>query len=203
MGYYYPNGEEEWDAKYSVSGEVKAEIQEFAGLKEVFLVEYDTSLGRTHQGYNSTKYVKHPMDSKELLDVLISVDIKNPEVVLRKKYLLENIEGLCELGYLVRENSELRVDIPVINTESYELLKSMMDSSKRELLEVLTPLGKLMCEKGYVKVPEHIKSVPKFYKYYPCMVSLPMTIVYEAVEKGMFLKGVNENVPAALIVIDK
>ena len=52
-------------------------------------------------------------------------------------------------------------------------------------------------------LPSHLKSVPKWLRYMFCGDSVPMMVIHKAREKGLFMDGVNYQVPASLLVYEK
>ena len=105
-------------------------------------------------------------------------------------------------GFLRRED-KLQLDIPVLSrTEHQEectLSWKCAEQIAAHTRDVLVPVF----QNGYVKLPPHLKSVPKWQQYMYCGNSVPMMVIHKAKEKGLFMEGVDYPVPASLLVFEK
>ena len=111
-------------------------------------------------------------------------------------------DSLTLQGFLKQEK-ELELDIPAISLTEYRelcgLASAYVPKVTSRVQEVLLPLF----ESGYVRLPSHLKSVPKGQQYMFCCSSIPMAVILQAKEKGLLLKGVDYPVPAALLILEK
>lgn len=91
----------------------------------------------------------------------------------------------------------------MLNGEEYreecQLASEYEERVAQNVTEVLLPVFR----SGYVRLPGHLKSVPKWQQYMYCGDSVPMAVIYQAREKGLFLKEAEYPVPAALLVYKK
>ncbi|MCI9438725.1 MAG: RNA polymerase sigma factor [Lachnospiraceae bacterium] len=180
--------------KYGVDGETGFEERNFRDARYLEGRGYGTFLGGQHVDYERmAQYVKWFYELQEKIPV--------EESALSAR-LLQDAESLIEQGFLRRAES-LELDIPAISRAEYQEECSLSGEYAEKIAvrirEVLLPIF----ESGYVRLPAHLKSVPKWQQYMFCGDSVPMAVIYKAMEKGLFLDGVKEPLPAFLMVYDK
>lgn len=197
MGQQYPPGydfekdEDFW--KYGISGEAGTEIKNFRDTKYLELRKYDTALGEYPNCFFKAEYVKW------LYELLAGVPADLSAV---GDNVMEATESFIESGVLKRKTS-LEIDIPILAQAEYrdecDLASQYEKTVSADIRDVLLPVFNT----GYVKLPPHLTSVPKWQQYMFCGDSVPMAVIHKAVEKGLFLNGVNYPIPATILVIDK
>ncbi len=101
MGSRYP-ADYDWDKNYyhnnSISGECAVSLPEYCGHKKITLCDYDCALGRTHQGYSSTKYMKHSMTRTDTLKMMYAIHTDSlDDLPVINIHCFENIEGYTKL----------------------------------------------------------------------------------------------------------
>lgn len=179
--------------KYGISGEVSNESKNFRDAKYLALRNYDTALGRFPNRFSREKYVKW------LYEILTGVSAELSSV---GDHVLEAAESFLESGILKRDPT-LEIDIPTLSRAEYrdvcELVTQYEKVVSAEIHDVLLPVFNT----GYVKLPPHLKTVPKWQQYMFCGDSVPMAVIHKAIEKGLFLKNVDHPVPASILVIEK
>ncbi len=190
-------------SKYVISGEASYTIENYCGLKKVALCDYDTLLGRTHQGYNDTRYVKHTMSAEEVTKMLYAIiSDKHDDLPMISNKCFENIEGLIKLGFLAKDESgKVICDIPVIKMndrwDMYKLSDKYIDIIAEKFHDEL-----MMFMRNPVRTPAHITSTPKWQKYMWCFNSFPMITILNAKNDGLFLSGI-DTAPAIYIAIEE
>lgn len=200
MGMQYPAGyrreddEEFW--KYGINGEAGYEERNFRDTKHLESREYGTSFG----GYpDGTYYERESSYVKWFCELWENVPAEESAVSAQ---VLQDAESLIEHGFLRREGT-LKLDIPALDRTEYQeecsLASVYADRIAGQTREVLLPVF----ESGYVRLPSHLKSVPKWQQYMFCGDSVPMMVIYKAREKGLFMSGVDYPVPASLLVYEK
>ena len=116
--------------------------------------------------------------------------------------MLEASKQFIESGIL-RRSPALALDIPTLSPAEYrdecELTVQYEPSLRADIRERLLPVFR----SGYVKLPPHLKGVPKWQQYLFCGDSVPMAVLYKAQEKGLFLQAVDYPLPAAVLVAEK
>lgn len=179
--------------KFGIDGEAGTEIKNFRDAKYLKLRKYDTELGKYPNCYFKAEYVKW------LYEILYGVSKEESAV---SYHVLEAVESLVESGVLIK-NDALGLDIPVLTRSEYhdecELASEHEQKLSRDIHDVLLPV----LNTGYVKLPPHLNSVPKWQQYMYCCNSVPMAVIHKAIEKGFFLANVDYKVPASILVVEK
>lgn len=167
--------------------------QNFRDTKSLEIWIYGTSFGTYLDTYQAQYYVKW---FYELWD-----EIPTEESAV-SSHVLQETDALINYGFL-RLEDKLRLDIPVLSrtehqeecTLSWKCAEQMTARTRDVLLPVF--------QSGHVKLPSHLKSVPKWLRYMFCGDSVPMMVIHKAREKGLFMDGVDYPVPASLLVYEK
>ena len=179
--------------KYSISGEAGTELKNFRDAGYLALFKYDTALGRYPNEYFKAEYVRWLYELWQQIP---------PEASAAGERVFQAAEGLLESGVLRRKDGALALDIPVLTRAEYRgegaLASQHQAALYRRIREVLLPVF----ENGYVRLPAHLHSVPKWQTYMHCGDSVPMAVIHNAVEKGRFLAGHGGALPACLLVYD-
>jgi RNA polymerase sigma factor (sigma-70 family) len=193
---YPPNYDYQNDSefqKYGISGEATTEIKNFRDAKYLALRKYDTELGKCPNSYFKAEYVKW------FYELLSGISREESTV---GDNVLESADSFIESGVLVL-NGTLELDIPVLTHSEYrdecKLASEHEQKLSRDIHDVLLPVF----NSGYVKLPTHLKSVPKWQQYMFCGDSVPMAVILKAIEKGLLFTNVDCKVPASILVIEK
>lgn len=197
MGMQYPAGyhwEDDRDfRKYAINGEMGYTEHNFKDTKSLEIWIYGTSFGKYIDNYQAHNYVKWFYELWE------KVPMEESAV---SSHVLQDAENLISWGFLRRDDT-LQLDIPVLSrTEHQEeciLESKYAEQMAARVREVLLPVF----ESGYVRLPSHLKSVPKFQQYMYCGDRVPMMVIHKAKEKGLFLDGVDYPVPASMLVYER
>lgn len=189
-GYDFKKDHEFW--KYGIDGESGTELKNFRDTKYLALRKYDTELGKYPNCYFKAEYVKW------LYELLSGVPRDESSV---GENVLEASESFIEYGIFKRTTS-LEIDIPVLTHSEYRdecnLAAEYEKSVSANIHDVLIPIFK----SGYVRLPPHLRSVPKWQQYMFCGDSVPMAVIHKAKEKGLFMNGIDYPVPASILVIE-
>lgn len=189
--------------KYVINGEHSYIIEDYCGLKKLALCGYDTILGRTHQGYNDTRYVKHPMNAEEVTKMMYAIiSDKHDDLPMISNKCFENIEGLINLGFLAKDESgKVICDIPVIKMDDrwdmYKLSEKYIDIISKKFHDEII---KFM--RNPVRTPAHITGIPKWQRYMWCFSSFPIMTILNAKNDGLFLDGI-DTAPALYIAVEE
>ena len=209
MGSRYPadydySGEQSAYLNYMISGVSETTLMEYCGLSRISLCEYDCLLGKTHKGYcgNSVKYKMSGMEVMKMLYAIYSGEEDSLPMI--NMHCFENVEGFEALGYMTRnEQGKLVCDVPVLGLNESRKLYELAEKHSKQIQETYhDEIMQLM--QHPVKLPSHLKSVPKWQQYMHCCSTFPMRVIMNAHENGLFLAGRNlkENpVPAVLLEI--
>lgn len=178
--------------KYNISGEIGTVIKNFRDAKYLELRKYDTELGECPHRYFNEEYVKW------FYEILSCVPGDESSV---RDNVIADSEDLIESGILKR-NDSLEIDLPILSLSEYRdecnLAAQYVKALSEDIHDVLIPIFNF----GYAKLPDHLKSVPKWQQYMFCGNSVPMAVIHKAIEKGLFLKGVDYPVPASILIVE-
>lgn len=209
MGSRYPanydySGEQSAYLNYMISGESENTLADYCGLSWIKLCEYDCLLGKTHKGYcgNSVKYTMSGMDVMKMLYAIHGGGEETLPII--SMHCFDNVEGLEKMGYLSRnEQGKLICDVPVLKMNERWKLYELSERYDNMIAEKYhDEIMQLM--QHPVKLPSHLKSVPKWQQYMQCCSTFPMRVIMNAHENGLFLadRNLEENpVPAVLLAI--
>ena len=210
MGSRYPgsyNWNESTYQKYYISGEACNSLQNYCGLKEIVLCEYDSELGKTHQGYCSLNHMNYSMSGIDVMKMHYAIYLgKEEDLPIINLHCFDNIQGFQYLNFLRKDdNARVVVDIPVISmAERWRIYEISEKFSNIIAKKYHSEFMKLMQNK--VKVPKHLTSVPDFQKLMHCCSTFPMQVILRGKKDGLFLKEHNFDnypVPAIFIAIEK
>lgn len=183
---------EELFLKYNINGQAGNMDRNFRDTKFLQILLYDTALG------NLPDHKWIPEYKKWFYELWKKVPAGESAV---SAHVLEDAEILIEHGFLRREDT-LELDIPVLTTEEYQeeglLWEVYVEKIAARVRKVLQPIF----ENGFVKLPAHLKDVPRWQQYMFCGNRIPMALICRAREMGLFLEGVDYPVPAALLIYE-
>ncbi len=114
--------------------------------------------------------------------------------------MIEALPALEGVGLLSSDNDSWHVDIPVLTSEEYDTLVSMIRNATKRLLSELGSDYSKYLKNNMVDVPPHLNSVPDLFRYIPATDYIVMAIVREAYERGLHLDGVDYCCPPAVLV---
>lgn len=191
--YRYEQDRELWMC--DVSGEFGYPVRRFRDAASVELRGYDTGLGR----YNNGCFEDQLEYAKWFYELLTEIPQEESAV---RDHVLQTAGNLVDSGILRREGG-LKLDLPALTLTEYweesSLISAYVGTLAGKVREVLLPVF----ETGRVKLPAHLKSVPKWQRYMYCGDKVPMAVICEARKKGLFLEGADYPLPAVLLVYEK
>ena len=207
MGNRYP-ADYDYDrcsySKYNVSGEGGGYFGLLPGAASVGLFDYDTDdkvLGRSHSAYHSAG---SSCDARECVIKLLYAAYRDDESLLRgiPGKTLENLDTLQCLDYLERTpEGKLKLNIPVVSQEEKDTFCGLANEYANKLAETCHEefIGMI---RHPVKVPKQIQNdVPGFLLYLNTYCYFPAAVILEARNRGRFLKGCDQPIPAVLMVV--
>lgn len=194
MGLQYPaDYRNENDAefrKYGINGETGAEIRNFRDTKSVNLRIYGTALGEYPDYSGMEEHVKW------FYELYKGVSGDQSAV---GAHMLQEADSFIRSGILKKDGT-LKLDIPVLTGDEYRDECALAAEYERKVAEKIREVLLPVFNSGYVKLPEHLKSVPKWQCYMYCGDRVPMAVIHKAVREQLFLDGAEEPIPAALLV---
>ncbi|BCN30938.1 RNA polymerase sigma factor [Anaeromicropila herbilytica] len=185
-----PKEKEFW--KYSVSGEAGIEIHNYRDSRSIELRKYDTQLGKVPEKYFNEQYLKW------FYELHTNVPYDKSSV---GENVIQASELLIESGIL-KMNDSLQLDLPILSRREYLEERNLSEQYSKKLSRSIHDVLTSLFQGGYVKLPSHLTSVPKWQQYMYCSESVPMAVIYKAMDKRLFLKDVNYPVPAAILVVE-
>lgn len=198
MGMQYPAGycqkkdSEFW--KYGVDGEMGYTERNFRDAKDIELREYGTSLGWFTLNHSDVSYYV-----KWFYELAEKVPAEKSVV---HDHVLQDADWLIECGFL-RRGETLELDIPVLAREEYADECALAEKYKKRIAACIREVLLPVFESGYVKLPAHLKSVPKWQQYMFCGDSVPMAVILKAREKKLFLEEADYPLPATVLIYEK
>jgi len=197
MGQQYPSNydfkkdQEFW--RYAIDGEAGTWIRNFRDTKNIGLRHYGTELGKFPYRYFKEEYVKW------FYELMTNIPREKSSV---GDHVLQAAEDLIESGILLKEPT-IALNIPILNLTEYQDEKNLSRSYHKKLSQDIRDIYITLFEDGFVKLPSHLNSVPKWQQFMFCGDSVPMAVIHNAIERGLFLKDVDYPVPASVFVIER
>lgn len=179
--------------KYRIDGETSFRIKNFRNMKYLELRKYDTCLGGFPSCYLKPDYLKW---FYELASNISGEDSSVDDSVL------EAVPCFLENAILAKADS-LKLDIPVMTFSEYQDECNLAYQYGKKLSQALRDPLRSVFDTGCVRLPSHLKSVPKGLQYMYCCDSMPMAVILKATEKGLFLANTDDPIPAAVLVFER
>lgn len=211
MGSRYPadyNWEKDfWYGKYCINGECEATLESYDNKGNVTLGAFDTMLGKNFQGWNDSRYVKHPLEALTLTKILYAIySGKEEQIPVIDADFFDNIEGLTNLSILTKDqNGKIIIDIPVITMNDRWEIYKLSEKYDNLIFESFQDNFKKLVDNP-VKLPSHLKSVPDWQRYMHCSSLINMMIIENAHKNGLFLAGrdlIKNPAPAVFLAIEE
>ena len=206
MGTRYPANydyDKSPQSEYGISGEAGGNYEHLLGARMIGLYDYDTkALGKTHSAYHC---VGNWSDAREsVMKFLYAVYCDNESFLPSiSQKLLTNIDTFIELDFVERSaDGRLILNVPVLSLREkgqfYELMGSYTDKLCTAFHDQFITMIK-----NPVAVPKQIQAdVPDFLRYINTCCYFPSALIYEARERGLFLKGYEKPVPPVILFVD-
>lgn len=206
MGTRYPANydyDKSPQSEYGISGEAGGNYENLLGARMIGLYDYDTkALGKTHSAYHC---VGNWSDAREsVMKFLYAVYCDNESFLPSiSQKLLTNIDTFIELDFVERSaTGKLILNVPILSMDEkkqfYELMGAYFDVLCTEFHDSFITMIK-----NPVMVPKQIQAdVPDFLRYINTCCYFPSALIYEARERGLFLKGYEKPVPPVILFVD-
>ena len=187
---------------YEISGEAGGSIDHLPGASRVGLFDYDTdALGHSHTVYRFSDNFDEAREG--MIKLLYGVYIDNESILSGiPKRLLDNMDTFLELDFLERlPDGKLKLNVPVLSNVDKKAFYDLMEEYADKLSKAFHD-DYLKMIKNPVIVPKHLqKDVPGFLRYLNTCCFFPSALIYEARNRGLFLKGYDKPVPPVLMVV--
>ncbi len=189
---------------YTVMGghRTVGETEEFFGSKELRLCEFDTTLWDNPRRFNVCG-----MDNyfKEIYRYLWCIyNSISPERASISNLIIENTQNIIDCtGLIVRENGEIKVDIPVIDKNVYCRIEEIVSSAISRLDVYIGKDFEKFLDYKQVSIPSHVQNVIPSHRKNPSAIYFVMACVRKAYETGLHLHDVDYCCPPVVLVYDK
>ncbi len=190
---------------YEISGEAGSGFGNWSGAKWVALYDYDTDdevLGKSHSAYRCAGTFG---EAREGVTKLLYAVYRNDESFLSgiSQKVIENIEVFLKLDLVERTaDGKLQLNVPVLDMEEKKAFYRMMEEYSVKLTEAFHDEYTKMIQNPVI-VPKQIRQdVPGFLQYLNTCCYFPSALIYEARQKGLFLKGYEKPAPAVVMEIE-
>lgn len=195
MANHYPaNYDYQTDAdywKYSVNGEFGSDMLDVYGLKLLGIRCWSTELGEIPSNFTNKQYIKW----------MYELYLGESSGTLESK-VLESADALIDCG-LLKKDGAVTIDIPVLTQAEYNAEKQLAAEMGAPIMEKLHATLAEMIRRTCVKIPAHLKSVPKWQQYFLSRDSLAMAFIFHAFEDGIVAGNANYRLPAAVLIVEK
>lgn len=178
--------------KYEISGEYGVGTDNVYDLRTLELRGYDTSIGQYPGKYKKADYVKW------LYEIFNGTKTSYPA-----DYIIESIPDMMDLGILNKADDKLEFLLPVVEKSEYIEEKKLAGEYKEKISGNIHNIMEALLETGYVYLPKHLTSVPKWLQYMYCANCIPMAVIYRAMEEGLLLNRSDAHLPALILVYEK
>ena len=168
---YDENNDIIWD--YSISGEAGIEIKNFREAKKLQIRKYDNALGKYPNNYFSENYLRWFYELYKQV---------NEDESAVSSHISETAEDLIEAGILQKDD-KLALAIPVLTSAEYFELKTLSSEFLKKVSQNISDELIKLYQTDYVKLPKHLKSVPKWQQYMFCDSFVAIAVIRKAIEK--------------------
>lgn len=200
MGSLYPHSYDYKNCPYSryfVSGEAVHTQNNVFDAKEISMCSYDTDPSVLGVNY---KDISNPSYPKLLYSVYLG---KTEALEMLDRKLIEDIDTMLDDNLMIRdEDGKLKINIPVITMSDRWTLYSISNKYEKEIVDKYKDkIAGLI--KNPVKLPGHLKSVPKWLRYLECCSFFPAAVICEAKDRGLFLEGYDRPAPTVMLCVER
>lgn len=189
--------------EYGISGEAGGNYENFLGVRMIELYDYDTkALGKTHSAYHC---VGNWSDAREsVMKFLYAVYCNNDSFLSGiSQKLLANIDTFIDLDFVERSaDGKLILNVPVLSMVEKRQFYELMGVYTDKLYTIFHDQFIKMI-KNPVIVPKQIQAdVPDYLRYLNTCCFFPSALIYEARERGLFLKDYEKPVPPVIMFVE-
>lgn len=190
-----------WDkspySPYGINGEWGNGIFDFLDAKYITLNDYDTVLCNAHSLFDGMA------DKSPAIKMLYSVYKDNKDAFSAvDKICIDRTDKFIDMGFLSRNaEGKLICEVPIISQKErakhYELCEKYIDEIYDKFHDSFMPLMKKP-----LAMPSHVKNYLKWMRYDKCCCFLPMMIILNAKEDGIYLKGADKPEAAVYMSVE-
>ncbi len=170
------------------------------GTRRIRLYEFDTTLWDSphRYGFSSELYFKHIIPFLWCLYADIPIEEKLGAEIPNE--LISHMPTLERLGLIGNTHNKPCVKIPVLKKTEYEELCTVIKRGTEKIKSAIGAEFTSFITSMKTPIPRHLNSVPELFRYQEATRYFVMSIVREAYDKGLHLKGVDYCCPPVILV---
>lgn len=186
--------------KYGYSGRRDDYYENYLSVKKIQLYEYSNYLAP--EWLRDMPYKR--MESKDLVSLLYIIHSKmNPNDTGIDLKILENIFSLTERGMFYKDDNDLKVDLPIIDSANFKEMSEIKKTTATKIADSIQIPFNAHIKTVKLEIPKHLKSVPEQKLYMQGVFGIPMAVINEAIDRKLFWQDIDFPCPASVFVIDK
>ncbi len=167
--------------------------------KRIRLYEYDTTLWDSPHRFGDV----YKLYFKHIIPLLWSIyDGVSLETLDIPNEFISYIPTLERLGMIGHAGDKLCVEIPVLKKVEYDEICAVIKAATEEIKAAIGEEFTAFIASMKTPIPKHLTSVPELYRYMEATAYFVMSIIREAYEKGLHLKGVDYCCPPVVLVFE-
>ncbi len=185
-------------SEYAIHGGHRtSEALAASGTRRVRLYEFDTTLWDSphRYGFAYELYFKHIIPFLWCIYADIPLE-ERPEI---PNELISNMPTLERLGMIGNTQNKPCVKIPVLKKVEYDELCAIIKNTTEEIKSAIGEEFTSFIASMKTPIPKHLTSVPELFRYHEATNYFVMSIVREAYNKGLHLKGVDYCCPPVVM----
>ena len=156
--------------------------------KRIRFYEFDTTLWDSPHRYGGAYelYFKHIIPL--LWSIYDGISLETSDI---PNEFISYIPTLERLGVIGHTEDKLCVNIPVLKKTEYDEVCAVIRNATEEIKTAIGEEFTTFIASMKTPIPKHLTSVPELFRYHEATKYFVMSIVREAYDKGLHLKGVN------------
>lgn len=171
-----------------------------SGTKEIILYEFDTTLWDSPHRFGGAVDMYFKYIIPLLWRIHMNMPLNDSDIPNEFISYMPHLEAVGLIGY---NKDKVYVKIPVIQKCDYDEIITVIHSATEEIKSAVGNDFEKFITSMKAVVPKHLKSVPELFRFKDATEYFVMSIVREAYEKGLHLKGVDYCCPPAVLVYEK
>ena len=168
--------------------------------KRLRFYEFDTTLWDSPHRYGGAYelYFKHIIPL--LWSIYDGISLEASDI---PNEFISYIPTLERLGVIGRTEDKLCVKIPVLEKKEYDEMCAAIKNATEEMKAAIGEEFTAFIASMKTPIPKHLISVPELFRYHEATKYFVMSIVREAFDKGLHLKGVDYCCPPTILVYEE
>ena len=127
----------------------------------------------------------HRLNPAETIRLLLAVRDGSLETL--DTHILSEIDTLCRLHILSRDESgALHVEVPIFTKDENRSFWALIKETTKALIALYGEEFMTLICKNRIATPPHMKSVAEYMHYFPVYEKIPMCLIYEMADDGLF-----------------